>query len=526
MPRLSPPAAPVDGIHLPTRRQTLGALALLTLLAVALRWPVSVFPELLPLDVNSQHHILMFDGTPPKSLGSACETFRNQVLAWPIWLLSRAAKLVWSPVGAFHVASLVWLVLQGASGWALGHVLGWSTGRRFMVAVALQCNALGLLFLNTGRIEHLVQPMLVLATIGMLHQRHGYGTVLAALGIGLAAHSSPYQAVAGGVLVVSLGLAQGLKHVGRALVASALAAIPVVWTWLGEAPLPTHRFVHFPIGLRELVWDPPAALPSAADLAVPVPVGIADLTSLLPAGPVHFLGAVLVVSGLAGCVLKWREPLARGALLTFVCCTVLALGYELRWTADSDAIVALPWAWIGRGSVLRAMLNTNRFLTGSVFACAVGLGMVADRRLWMALVLTGAVVAESVVLSPGAWPVPASRLASSAVPLDAVPPGPLFLWPEPLWLRSGTADLLSVATGRQVYELGSSACRESTDRWAGMEQARSLRAVLLEVTTLTDKQPMAGQKGVSRTPKPASDAFPNLTSPLAEGTDARVWRVP
>ncbi len=120
MPRLSPPAAPVDGIHLPTRRQTLGALALLTLLAVALRWPVSVFPELLPLDVNSQHHILMFDGTPPKSLGSACETFRNQVLAWPIWLLSRAAKLVWSPVGAFHVASLVWLVLQGASGWALG----------------------------------------------------------------------------------------------------------------------------------------------------------------------------------------------------------------------------------------------------------------------------------------------------------------------------------------------------------------------------------------------------------------------
>ncbi|MFT4979849.1 MAG: hypothetical protein ACI8S6_005761, partial [Myxococcota bacterium] len=147
-------------------------------LALLLQWPLSSDLRLLPADINSQHHIIVFNDLHAELFAPGCQAETPDLLAWPMWLLSSLASALLPPAGAYRLACVLWLAAHGAAGWAMGWALGWPRPRRWVVAVALECSALGLMFISTGRIEHLIQPWFALAAVGMLWPRLGPGLAM------------------------------------------------------------------------------------------------------------------------------------------------------------------------------------------------------------------------------------------------------------------------------------------------------------------------------------------------------------
>lgn len=481
-------------------------------LAVLLRWPASAVPGLLPADINSQHHIVVFSGLQVDHFAPGCADPTPEKLAWAIGLLHALAALVLPTAWAYQIACVSWLALHGVAGWLMGGALQWPRPRRWVTALAMQGSALGMMFLNSGRIEHLVLPWFALCAVGMSLRRRGLGLLLAAAGLGLAAQSSPYQAVPGGLLLLSLGAASGWRALARAAAASALAAIPTLILWGRAAKSEAIEMFLLPLGVRELLWDPQPWHSRAVDLS---PKSLAALTHLPAPDSEQFLGVVLGLGGLAGAARCWRAPMARAAAACMLACVVLGLGHQLRWSADGASLAWMPWAWLSQISALKPMMNTNRFLTGAVFAGAVGLGMLAGRSRGLAVGLCAALLAETMLLAPSGWPAAVVRLDPDAIPAEAADVGPLLLWPPGKWLSNGVIDLISLETDQDLLVLTEWTCdAPSASIGEMLSWARAQGAThLLEL-------PSAARGGPPPLP------IPPPRQPTARGTEAALWPLP
>ncbi|MFT4979060.1 MAG: hypothetical protein ACI8S6_004970, partial [Myxococcota bacterium] len=193
-------------------------------------------------------------------------------------------------------------------------------------------------------------------------------------------------------------------------------------------------------------------------------------------------------------------------------CVVLSLGYTLRWSRASAPVAWLSWGWLSLSSLFHEMTNTNRFLTGAVFAGAMGLGLLADRRRVAAAVICALLVCESLLLSPSGWPVPAIRIAAGALPA-AASESRLLLWPPSKWLPNGVVDLIALETGQPPMVITEMSCgRNPLSPTEGIEWGRQRNAQLLEL-----KIELEGHR--SAPPLPLA---PDI-HPIAEGDESVLW---
>ena len=112
------------------------------LLALLLRWPLTLVPGALPLDPNSALHVLgawdLGHGGGPfhlVSLGwpTGVET---RLLAWPLMILVQPFALLLPPMQAFQFGVLLWITLGVVAVSALGRSWGWPWPRAVLTAVA------------------------------------------------------------------------------------------------------------------------------------------------------------------------------------------------------------------------------------------------------------------------------------------------------------------------------------------------------------------------------------------------------
>lgn len=453
---------------------------------------------------------MVFGGLEVAHFAPGCDARTPEVLAWAIGALFSIAAVVLPPAAAYQAACTVWLALHGVAAWAMGAVLQWPRPQRWVVAIAIECSALGLMFFNSGRIEHLVLPWFCIAVVGMVMRSPWLGGLVAAAGLGLAAQSSPYQAVPGGLLLLSIGAAQGWRGLGRAVGASVLAAAPILVFWDHAAHSEGGDMFLIPLGVLELLWDPQPWSDRIADLS-PKPFS-AFLQTAAPASE-QYIGVVLAVGGIAGALRCWRQPLGRAALACAVACAVLGLGYQLRLTTEGEALAWMPWAWLSQISTLAPMMNTNRFLTGAVFACALGLGMLAGPRPRLAAGLCAALLLETTLLAPHGWPAEVIRLDPRTLPAAASERGPLLLWPPDRWLPNGIIDIIAVETEQDVLVLTDWTCGQPAvplpERlaWAE-EQGAQILELTEEVLPGSPPAPAEHQQAIDR------------------GTEAVLWPMP
>ena len=455
-----------------------GPAVLAVLLAMVLRWPISLYADALPRDPNTAlHMIIAADVAQTGDLLHLTrldfpEALSIRVVAIPVVLLAALLGQVLSPVVAFNLAGTVWVAAQGFAMDRLGAAWGWSVAGRATAVTAAVVSPFALLALGNGQLENIsVLPLCLVAWgAGRRHWATGVGLLLAAF-------CSPYQAIVAGILAISCALPKGWAAVRSTLLVAMLAAAPVV-AYYGSQAAP-ENLQDDPVAalaLQRTRPAPPMGVIGARVDGLVLPRAHGNTQSLPRRSPLErlsaaryapswndpgglwpieevtvagWLGVVALIGGLIGVWRRRRDPRVRGVALAALLCLVLAVGDRLRISEEIILPIPMPWAVADAlGGPLAAMEATWRFLSGVTFLLAVGLGF-GVQRVRFAAVLCVALLAETLLFAPGAWPVPASALRVSRLePL--LPPGPIAVWPGLPVVSTFRHALLSLALDRPV----------------------------------------------------------------------------
>ena len=397
------------------------------LLALLLRWPLTLVPGALPLDPNSALHVLgawdLGHGGGPfhlVSLGwpTGVET---RLLAWPLMILVQPFALLLPPMQAFQFGVLLWITLGVVAVSALGRSWGWPWPRAVLTAVAATACAPHVFELGEGRYENLVVLPLALAAFGA---RWGTlrGMVVVALGMAAVALSSPYQVVPASLIVLALAALGGRRCLGLGLLGVVAGGLMVWPYYLGVS---VESSVHMgpatanhlePAALLELLWprlhdtsswSAPRAFGERLALLTTLPQPAVPGSALRFYGPAQasYLGLILVPVGLFG---LWRgraEPRLRALALAGALCLIFALGTRLHLVAGEPTALVLPWSLSLLVPGLADMQVSLRFLTGVGIVLAVGAGSLAGASKVRAVILGLFILADSLLLAPGRWPI-------------------------------------------------------------------------------------------------------------------------
>jgi hypothetical protein len=432
------------------------ALVLLALaLAALVRWPTVAHPDWMPLDPNSPLHTLVANdlasgGHPFRivSLG-APEGLRVRLLAMPLMLVAAFLNLFTSPAAAMNLAVWLWVAATGVVFAALCKRLGGSPWVGLVVLIgAPPCvQALG-----NGQYENIAYAGHALALVGVM-RRKPWEVALAGLLVGL---SSPYQGVALGLLLISLGLfLRQWKAPAAGFVGLVVAAIYFAGILTGgldpTTAMPAPALGDQGITVGELFlggqWSNSASA-GARSWALLHPEPARELGMTWPwvvSKNEGMLGFALVGFGVWGLWKERARPVAKALALAAATCVVIALGHRLKLTPSVHTVIPLPWLaslWLpGIGE----MQATARFLAMAVFALGVGSAW-ALRGRWM--LLAPLVVVEGLWFSAAHWPAPVLAMKLPDVPIAEE--GPVAVWPGPPALMPRYHCLASIALDRPV----------------------------------------------------------------------------
>lgn len=447
------------------------AAAVALVVAMLLRWPVSIYIDALPADPNTPLHALAArdlaaGGSPGRleMLGFP-DGVPVRLLAWPILLLALPLETFLPAIAAFNIAVLLWLALQGLAVYSLGRGEGWSRAGAGLAALAAMAAPSSMLALGNGQYENVAVLPIVMAIAGAT-RGGGRGWALCAGGLVLAMFSSPYQGIVAGVMALAAGaLRGGGRRVAAVLGAGTFAAALAFPYFAAETPGheslltgPASAARSEPAALVRLVTPTahpttsPPHLPSALgrlDAAVTPPVLrlIAAWSTRTPVAA-SYLGIPLLF-GVVGLWQGRREPLLRAAALGGLGCLLLALGSHLTvWPGHASA-VPLPWAIAELLPGLGGMQVTIRFLTGVSLALAFGLGRLCGSSPIRAAAVAMALVVDALLVAPAWWPVPAAAPRISAL-AELLPAGPIAVWPGSPSIASDRHALLAIALHRPV----------------------------------------------------------------------------
>ena len=201
---------------------------------------------------------------------------------------------------------------------------------------------------------------------------------------------------------------------------------------------------------------------------------------------------------------------------------MLALGDRLMVSERLSTGLPLPWLLAGTvGGPLAAMVATWRFLSGAAFVLACGLGGMV-KRPWVAAVLGCVIVAETMLVAPGGWPLQARAPRTSEV-VDALPPGPVAVWPGLPVVSGLRHELLYLALERPVATF--SGPPETTAVVAGYRPTVPERDISDRTVSawLSDVQAQGVQAVVEIVDVPAGLRFPERRPLLVETEGFRVY---
>lgn len=455
----------------PLSRGELAVSATLALLvALLLRWPVSVYIHELPLDPNTPLHALaardLAGGGSPwrlEMLGYP-DGATVRLLAWPLLLLALPLQSFLPAIAAFNVAVLLWLALQGLAIQALLRSSGGSRVASGIAALATMAAPSTMLALSNGQYENIALLPVALAVAGAW-RGGARGWAMSTAGLVLAVFSSPYQGIVAGAMAVMAASAHGVRRVASVLAASALAGALALPYFLAE--LPGEHGVHTgpasiarrePAVLGALVL--PRAHPTMLPPPLPTPAERIEAATVPPfrrsvgtwptISPVaaSYLGLPLML----GVIGLWRsrtDARLRGVALGGLVCLVLAFGHRLTLWPGWQAPVPLPWALADGLPGLWGMQVTLRFLPGVSFALALGLARLCETNNRRGAWIAAALLIDGLLVAPVWWPVPAAgpRVGEIA---GFLPPGPIAVWPGSPSIATDRHALLALALGRPV----------------------------------------------------------------------------
>jgi hypothetical protein len=477
-----------------SKLRVVGLVAVCLALAIALRAPLSWHLFAVPLDPNTPLHAIatrqiagpgwptvltMID--PPQGIPV-------RIVAWPMVLLAAPLVGTLGALAAVNLATTALLALQGVAVASVVRQIGFSFRAQLLGAIAGVSAPIILHAQSLGRPENLAFPAFALIWLGADRTDRRHRVMMGAIGLLLAAFSSPYQAVPAGLLLLARYGLDGWRpvrrpHAGAEVGAMVLlAAIPTVLYFLGAAAgdagesafttSPPEASAVAVTGFGELTW--PRAMAHgrpvyAADWSArfrDLSVGIARFGpewGVRTASQVSWLGHGLLGLGLWG-AWKHRErafvpPLVLAGLAAMVC----ALGPDLRMWSDRPWNIPLPWALAQLLPGVDALVATSRFLSGTVFALCIGAAAAADRLPWRWWGLaTLVLVFDGAGRTPGVWPVPAAYSPFQSV-VEDLPPGPVALWPPIDTIPAQNHELAAVLADRHVHML--SLERETAPDW-------------------------------------------------------------
>ncbi|HJN76762.1 MAG TPA: hypothetical protein QGF58_22725 [Myxococcota bacterium] len=406
-----------------TRRDVLELAAsacCLAVVAVALRYPTSLSPYLLPADTNSELHVLLgaalADGEFGHVAGLAYPAGLDvRVVALPMLLLALPLQPLLGQVAAFNVAVVLWLVLNGAVVQWVGVRLGLSRWGALALAVVSLLSSQCVGFLGNGQFENVVPAALALGVLAGHTEQARRAAALVVVALLLAGFSSPYQAVV--VVLLCLGTSiveRGPLRAALLLGVSLGALLPVGWYYATAtvgletpAPVVTESLNFLAPSLRQ---------PGGGELSEGFPY-MGTGTQTPPA--LRSIGWVLPIGGLLALGALRRRGLALGVagLLVFL----VAIGPELRL---GPVAVPGPYALAGLLPGLRDMGVTFRFGTGLVFVAGL-LILRARPTLSVTIALPALVGLETLLFSSATWP--SSAGVANSVAID----GPVGFWPAP-----------------------------------------------------------------------------------------------
>jgi len=454
--------------HSPSQRRhdalsALAQLALYLALAVAARWPLSGHPDALSLDPNTPLHTLVmenlyrFGALSPVQMVDYPDGHPIQIIGVPFILLATALRGLLDTLPAFNVAVTLMVALQGVSAAWLARRLGWrARGQVVSGVAAIACPYL-LHVAGNGQYENLAFPALALCAAAGLSADRRVGGALGFIGLLLAGFSSPYQAVSAGMILVLCAAWSGRRQLGAALLVSALAGAPVTAYYLAAIDASrseTSGMLAQPssggggdregmvasAGLYDLIA--PRALFMGRALPLDAPgerlAALSEPPARSRAGPhwlfadtpqASYLGLGLLLMGLAGAGLSWRERWARGVGGAGAAGAVFALGPTLTLWSGTTGALSLPWAWLSLLPVLGSLSVTYRFLAAPSFFLVMGAGALANRVPWpVAPGLVALLLADGLLRAPAPWPVQA-RTPALELPEGVTIEGPVALWP-------------------------------------------------------------------------------------------------
>jgi len=440
-----------------------GQLALYLGLAVMVRWPLSRHTGALSLDPNTPLHTLVMENLyrygalSPVYMVDFPDGHPIQIIGVPFILLAAAARALLETTPAFNVAVTLMVALQGVSAAWLARRLGWRVRGQLVSGVAAIACPYLLHVAGNGQYENLAFPALALAAAGGLSDDRRVGGALGFFGLLLAGFSSPYQAVSAGMLLVLCAAWTGRRQLAVALLASALAGAPVTAYYLAAidaSQAETSGMLAQPssggdgervgmvasAGVFDLIT--PRALFMGRTLPLDAPAErlarLSEAPARARAGPhwlfadtpqASYLGLALILMGLAGAGVCWRERWSRGAGSAGVLGAVFALGPKLTLWSGGAGAVALPWAWLSLLPVLGSLSVTYRFLAAPSFFLVMGAGALAHRAPWPAApALAALLLADGLLRAPAPWPVQA-RTPALELPDGVQIDGPVALWP-------------------------------------------------------------------------------------------------
>lgn len=432
-------------------RRAAEALAVAVPAALLLRWPVGLYVDALPHDPNTALHAVaaadLWATGDPLHLYSLDWPDRVPVrfIGWPLLAVAAPLTAALDPISALNIALTVVLVVQAGGVAELLHQSGADRAGRLAGALGALLAPLGALFLGNGQPENVVFLPILLA--GVAAWRGWTGGL--AIGLLLAASSSPYQGLVAGVFALAGGLVGGRRRLAVAALVGALCAAPVALYFgsqAADAPgadltrtRPASADKPQPATL--LGWGTPS-VGLDAGLGPPGWATPDRRWPQRPPGHAPYLGWVLLLGGGVG---LWRgrdQPLVRVAAVAGGVCLVLSLGARL-------GPIPLPWAALSALPGVGRLGATLRFGTGVEVALAVGLSALLRGRPLGAGVVGIALAADVLLLSPAAWPVPASGLRANSL-AAALPPGPTLVWPGTPLLSTHQHAVLRLALDRPI----------------------------------------------------------------------------
>ena len=410
------------------------SIAVLLLVAVALRWPTSIQPGLIPFDTNSDLHVLVGAALAEGRLGHVDalafpQGVEVKVVALPMLLLSAPLQPLLGQVAAFHVGVVLWLLLNGLVVQWAGLRIGLSRWEALSLATVVLLSSQTLCFLGNGQYENVVPGALAVGLLSAWVPEARRAALLLGGALLVAGFSSPYQAIP--VVLLALGAAlvqQGPRRAALLLGVAALSLLPVglYYAQATEGPLaPAPGALLQPLEFRAPALQHREL---ASALGLPYPGVLPE-----PPLPSRSVGLVLPLGGVVALAWLRRRGLALALALGLV--FLAAIGPRPVFGATE---VPGPMALVAWLPGIRDMSATYRFATGLGFVAALALLKARPGRL-MALALPLVVGLETLLFSPGVWPAKVGHKG------DVELEGPVAFWPTPPWAASDPAEWVAVA---------------------------------------------------------------------------------